>query len=178
MTKHLAFHASREGGSPPLQALCAIFRKMTKAQLSIKWTKGTREEFCPPTHNCHVPHKPEMPHMAHKSEVKIVQGLDCPLGLMWNGKEGFPHHTHTTLTVDSLVTRNGPRNKNQTNQRSPDDSPFICQQVFLDSLYQDNSFSAFPTPLFFKGSLFSEHLPCRVSAFCSTQHQANFRLSA
>ena len=52
--------------------LCAIFRKMIKAQLSIKWTKGTREEFCPPTHNCHMPHKPEMPHMAHKSEVKNV----------------------------------------------------------------------------------------------------------
>lgn len=33
-------------------------------------------------------------------------------------------HTHTTPTVDSLVTRNGPRNKNQTNQRSPDDSPW------------------------------------------------------
>ena len=53
------------------------------------------------------------------------QGLDCPLGLMWNGKKGSPPtHTHTpTPTVDSLVTRNGPRNKNQTNQRSPDDSP-------------------------------------------------------
>ena len=52
------------------------------------------------------------------------QGLDCPLGLMRNGKKGFPPHTHTTPTVDSLVTRNGPRNKNQTNQRSPDDSPW------------------------------------------------------
>ena len=44
--------------------------------------------------------------------------------LMWNGKKGSPPtHTHPTPTVDSLVTRNGPRNKNQTNQRSPDDSP-------------------------------------------------------
>ena len=33
------------------------------------------------------------------------QGLDCPLGLMWNGKKGFP------TTVSSLVTINGPQTK-------------------------------------------------------------------
>ena len=65
-TKHLAFQASREGGSPPLQAVCAIFRKMTKAQLSVRWTEGTREEFCPPTHNWHMPHKAES-HTRHIS---------------------------------------------------------------------------------------------------------------
>ena len=48
-------------------------------------------------------------------------GLSTGSHVEW--KEGLPPHTHTTPTVDSLVTRNGPRNKNQTNQRSPDDSP-------------------------------------------------------
>lgn len=50
-------------------------------------------------------------------------GLSTGSHVEW--KEGLPTpHRPPTPTVDSLVTRNGPRNKNQTNQRSPDDSPW------------------------------------------------------
>ena len=49
-------------------------------------------------------------------------GLSTGSHVEW--KEGLPPPPTPPPTVDSLVTRNGPRNKNQTNQISPDGSPW------------------------------------------------------
>ena len=88
-------------------------------------------------------------------------------------------HTHTTPTVDSLVTRNGPRNKNQTNQRSPDDSPWDEGTKQLVAMAPRGKLALFvcPSTPFFLDTLGLRHGDLKESAQKSYVLYQDFELN-